>query len=98
MKDKLLKLILVYIITYHACAKVIYTKYSKHRPYTVAHTIDCVCRKCYRGFLPYATFGTWKKFTLAKNRIMKAVTKSIAHKIALAKFLANDQESFGKPQ
>ena len=26
--------------------KVIYTKYSKHRPYTVAHTIDCVCRKC----------------------------------------------------
>ena len=26
--------------------KVIYTKYSKHWPYTVAHTIDCVCRKC----------------------------------------------------
>ena len=25
--------------------KVIYTKYSKHWPYTVAHTIDCVCRK-----------------------------------------------------
>ena len=27
---------------------------------------------------------------------MYAVTKSIAHKIALAKFLANDQESFEK--
>ena len=26
--------------------KVIYTKYSKHWPYTVAYTIDCVCRKC----------------------------------------------------
>ena len=25
--------------------KVIYTKYSKHCPYTVAHTIDCVCSK-----------------------------------------------------
>ena len=25
----------------------------------------------YRGFSPYATFGTWKKFTLAKNRISK---------------------------
>ena len=27
-------------------SKVIDTKYSKHWPYTVAHTIDCVCRKC----------------------------------------------------
>ena len=26
--------------------KAIYTKYSKHWPYTVAHTIDCVRRKC----------------------------------------------------
>ena len=25
--------------------KVIYTKYSKHSPYTVAHTIECVCTK-----------------------------------------------------
>ena len=25
--------------------KVIYTKYSKHWPYTVAHTNDCVCSK-----------------------------------------------------
>ena len=25
----------------------------------------------YRGFLPYATFGTWKKFALAKIRISK---------------------------
>ena len=27
--------------------KVIYTKYSKHWPYTVAHTIDCVCSKMF---------------------------------------------------
>ena len=26
--------------------KVIYTKYSKHWPYTVAHTIECVCIQC----------------------------------------------------
>ena len=25
----------------------------------------------YRGFSPYATFGTWKKFALAINRISK---------------------------
>ena len=25
--------------------KVIYPKYSKHWPYTVAYTIDCVCSK-----------------------------------------------------
>ena len=25
----------------------------------------------YRGFSPYATFGTWKKTALAKNRIRK---------------------------
>jgi hypothetical protein len=25
--------------------KNIYPKYYKHRPYTVAHTIDCVCSK-----------------------------------------------------
>ena len=29
-----------------AIAKVIYTKYSKHWPCTVAHTIGYVCRKC----------------------------------------------------
>ena len=27
------------------CVKVIYTKYSKHWPYTVAHTIDYVCNE-----------------------------------------------------
>ena len=30
--------------TWVSC-KVIYPKYSKHWPYTVAHTIDCVCSK-----------------------------------------------------
>ena len=30
-----------------------------------------ICTNKYRGFSPYATFGTWKKFALAKNRISK---------------------------
>ena len=29
--------------------KVIHTKYSKHRPYTAAHTIECVCSKINHG-------------------------------------------------
>ena len=29
--------------------KVIHTKYSKHCPYTVAHTFDCVCSKINHG-------------------------------------------------
>ena len=29
--------------------KVIHTKYSKHPPYTVAHTIECVCSKINHG-------------------------------------------------
>ena len=29
--------------------KVIYTKYSKHCPYTVAHTFECVCSKINHG-------------------------------------------------
>ena len=33
-------------VTTCGSSKVIYTKYSKHWPYTVAHIIDCVCRKC----------------------------------------------------
>ena len=32
-----------------AVIKVIHTKYSKHCPYTVAHTIDCVCSKINHG-------------------------------------------------
>ena len=30
---------------FYTSCKVIYTKYSKHCPYTVAHTFDCVCSK-----------------------------------------------------
>ena len=35
--------------------KVIYTKYFKHCPYTVAHTIECVCSKINHG-LNYGLF------------------------------------------
>ena len=34
-----------YFHNIHVLFNVIYPKYSKHLPYTVAHTIDCVCSK-----------------------------------------------------
>ena len=37
---------LSFIAIFSGHTKVIYTKYSKQWPYTVAHTINCVCRKC----------------------------------------------------
>ena len=37
--------------------KVIYTKYSKHWPYTVAHTLDYVCSK-----INYSWFNPWFSF------------------------------------
>ena len=36
--------------------KVIYPKYTKHRPYTVAHTIDCVCSKMLNHGLNHGLF------------------------------------------
>ena len=36
--------------------KVTYLKYSKHWPYTVAHTIDCVCSKMLNYGLNYGLF------------------------------------------
>ena len=35
----------------------------------------------YRGFLHYATFGTWKKNALAKNRISKILSYVRSNKI-----------------
>ena len=37
--------------------KVIYTKYSKHWPYTVAYTFDCVCSKINNSW-----FNPWFSF------------------------------------
>ena len=37
--------------------KVVYTKYSKHWPYTVAHTMECVCSKIY-----YSWLNAWFSF------------------------------------
>ena len=37
---------LKYLAKFNRKSKVTYTKYSKYWPYTVAHTIDSVCRKC----------------------------------------------------
>ena len=40
-----------------ACVKVIYMKYSKHWPYTVAHIFDCVCSKINNSW-----FNPWFSF------------------------------------
>ena len=40
----------------HLYSKVIYTKYSKHWPYTMAHTIDCVCIKMLNHGLNHGLF------------------------------------------
>ena len=40
-----------------AFGKVIYTKYSKHWPYTVAHTFDCLCSK-----IDNSWFNPWFSF------------------------------------
>ena len=39
----------IHQVTIRGSTKVIYTKYSKHCPYTVAHTIECVCSKINHG-------------------------------------------------
>ena len=50
----------------------------------------------YRGFLPYATFGTWMKVALAKNCIRKMTesTKLIVHKNCIRQTFNN---GFEKP-
>ena len=42
---------------FHPPLKVIYTKYSKHWLYTVAHTIECVCSKMNNSW-----FNPWFSF------------------------------------
>ena len=37
------------VIRFLLNSKVIHTKYSKHRPSTVAHTFECVCNKINHG-------------------------------------------------
>ena len=48
------KIAFLYFIWY--VPKVIYPKYSKHLPYTVAHTIDCVCSKMLNRGLNHGLF------------------------------------------
>ena len=51
--------------------KVIHTKYSKHWPYTVAHTIDCVCRKILNHGLNHGLLFSLFKFFGWKNINLK---------------------------
>ena len=44
--------------------KVIYTKYSKHWPYTVAHAIDCVCLNVKSWFKSWVFPFTFQAYTL----------------------------------
>ena len=45
-------------------AKVIHPKYSKHWPYTLAHTIDCVCSKMLNHGLNHGLFLSLFKLIL----------------------------------
>ena len=46
-------------------SKVIYPKYSKHLPYTVAYTIDCVCNEMLNHGLNHGFFSlTFQAYTL----------------------------------
>ena len=42
--------------------KVLHPKYSKHLPYTMAHTIDCVCSKLLNHGLNHGLFLSLFKF------------------------------------
>ena len=44
--------------------KVIHTKYSKHRPSTVAHTFECVCSKKESWFKSWVIHFTFEAYTL----------------------------------
>ena len=48
------------------CFKVIYSKYSKHRPYTVAHTIVCVGSKMLNHSLNHE-FSLFKLITCPES-------------------------------
>ena len=47
----------------HVEGKVIYPKYSKHWPYTVAHTIYCVCSKMLNHGLNHGLYVSLFKLT-----------------------------------
>ena len=49
------------VVEFHVGGKVIYTKYSKHCPYTVAHTIDCVYSKMLNYGLNHGLFLSFFK-------------------------------------
>ena len=55
------------VVTRFQGFRLIFLKWRSMGPQKLATVIG----HKYRGFLPYATFGTWKKFALAKNRISK---------------------------
>ena len=49
--------------------KVIYPNYSKHWPYTVAHTIDCVCSKMLNHGLNHGLFLSLFKLLIKKTTL-----------------------------
>ena len=44
------------LLSFSLEGKVIHPKYSKHLPYTVAHTIDCVCSKILNHVINHGLF------------------------------------------
>ena len=61
-----------YVGVIHILLKVIYTKYSKHWPYTVAHTINCVCHSIRSMFrvLGIYNFESCPTYFLIWNKII----------------------------
>ena len=54
--EKILNIVSITFL-FHEWHKVIETKYSKHWPYTVAHTFDCMCSKINNSW-----FNPWFSF------------------------------------
>ena len=63
--------------------KVIYPKYSKHLPYTVAYTIDCVCSKILNhGLIMDFFFHFSSLYKIIFSRILFGFLKTL-HKLQL---------------
>ena len=59
--------------------KVIYSKYSKHCPYTVAHTIDCVCNKMLNHGLNHGLFLSLFKLFIFEVSLFQFMTWAFIH-------------------
>ena len=78
-------------MNFHTNSKVIYPKYSKHWPYTVAYTIDCVCSKVLNHGLNHGLF-------LSLFKLIPCPKYWIVHVLAYLNFIFEFQSSFSTVQ